>query len=206
MNSVNGSYSEEKEDDEMYQKTSPNDDSNSLLNDDKNYMNNETLYEYEENDFYKNGNNFCFYNLEKKRPRNIIDFYNVNSEEYKKNKMYEKVKSKLINLNNLPDYYVNEICSLSWFYSKKLSHKKLDTILPIIVYKVIKKNNINYISLKDLKEKINFRYKTYFQNEKLFNELNENIIKNKKKRSSSKLGTYFIKEQQYSELVYPYAV
>ena len=203
MNSINSSYSEEKEDDEMYQKTSPNEDSNSLLYDEKHFMNDETISENEKNDFYKDGNNnICLYNFEKKRPRNAIDFFNVNSEEYKKKKMFEKVKSKLINLNNLPDYYIDEICNLSWFYSKKLSHKKLDTILPIIVYKIIKKDNINYISLKDLKEKINFRYKTYFQNEKLFNELNENIIKNKKKRSLSELRTYITKEQKYSEIVY----
>ena len=202
MNSINSSYSEEKEDDEMYQKTSPNEDSNSLLYDEKHLVNDETISENEKNDFYKDGNNICLYNFEKKRPRNAIDFYNVNSEEYKKKKMFEKIKSKLINLNNLPDYYIDEICNLSWFYSKKLSHKKLDTILPIIVYKIIKKDNINYISLKDLKEKINFRYKTYFQNEKLFNELNENIIKNKKKRNSSEARAYNLKEQKYSELVY----
>ena len=88
MNSINSSYSEEKDDDEMYQKTSPNDNSNSLLYDEKNFMNNETIYENEENDFYKNGNNVCFYNFKKKRPRNTIDFMNVNNEEYKKNKMF----------------------------------------------------------------------------------------------------------------------
>ena len=60
MNSINSSYSEEKEDDEMNQKTSPNDDSNSLLYEDKNDLNNETIYENEENDFSKNGNNPLF--------------------------------------------------------------------------------------------------------------------------------------------------
>ena len=194
----NSSYSQKKGEDEMYQKTSPN-DSNSMILEDNSDINKDTIYDGE----FQNcdNNNFYFYNYGNRKPRNIIDYLNVNSDEYKKNRMSQKIKLMLINLPQLSKYYIDEICNLCWYYSKKLSHKKLSTILPVIVYKIITKYNIKYISLKDLKNKINFKYKTYFQNEKLFSELNESINNNNKKFSSN-IFTYNIKTQKYSDLVY----
>jgi len=196
----NSNLEEIDNEDEIYQKTSQN-DSNSMIFNGNNYINNEDYYK---NEFIDNGNNkICFYNFGNKKPHNIIDYLNINSDEYKKYKLYQKVKSMLINLKPLSKAYVEEICHLSWIYSKKLSHKKLSTIVPIIVYKIIKKYNIETISLKDLKKKINFSYKAYFQNEKLFTELNANLNlnKNKSKDSIYKI-TYNLKTQSYSELVY----
>ena len=193
----NSSYSQKKEEEEIYQKTSP-DDSNSMILADNSDINEDSIYENE----LKNNvnNNFCFYKLGNKKPRTLIDYLNVNSDEYKKNKVYQKIKAMLINLPQLSNSNINEICNLSWHYSQKLSHKKLSTIVPIIVYKIITKYQIKNISLKDLKNKINFRIKTYFQNEKLFSELNESINNQKKFRSN--IVTYNIKTQKYSDLVY----
>ena len=197
FNDENSSDSQKKEEDEIYQKTSPN-DSNSMILEDNSDINKEQIYEYE---FQNNDNNkFYFYNFQNKKPRTLIDYLNVNSDEFKKYKMSQKIKSMLISLPQLSKCYVDEICNLSWHYSKKLSHKKLSTIVPIIVYKIITKYNIKSISLKDLKNKINFRFKTYFQNEKLFDELNESINNEKKFRNN--IFAYKMKTQKYSDLVY----
>ena len=70
--------------------------------------------------------------------------------------------------NTLNKNIIDEIANSSWYYLKKLGNKKLSTIVPIITYKIIKKYKIKTVSLKDLKQKLNFSYKTYFRNEKLF--------------------------------------
>ena len=113
--------------------------------------------------------------------------------------MYQKIKLMLFGFSSFPKKYIDEICYLSWFYSKKLTHKKLSTIVPIIVYKIITKYNIKTISLKDLKKELNFSYKKYFKNEKLFTELNINVNINKDSLNNI---TNNIKTQNYSELVY----
>ena len=106
-------------------------------------------------------------------------------------------------LNSLSIDIINEISFLSWYYLKKLPNKKLVTIVPIITYKIIKKYNIKNVTLKDLKEKLNFKYKTYLKNEKLFDELNLNL--NQKKSNNSinfNINNIIIsKKQSFSELV-----
>ena len=108
-------------------------------------------------------------------------------------------------LNSLSNDIINEISFLSWYYSKKLPNKKLSIIAPIITYKIIKKYNIKNVTLKELKEKLNFRRKTYFKNEKLFDELNMNLIQNKsnnKFKFKNNINNIIIsKKQAYSELV-----
>ena len=203
MNSISSSNynsQENEEEDEKGQshKTSSNDFNSIQYEDEINYTDKETVYVNE----YNNNASNNFYYFENKKPKNILDYVNVNSDEYKKYKMSQKIKLMLHKLPNFPKCYIDEICNLSWFYSKKLSRKRLSTIVPIIVYKIITKYNINYISLKDLKDKINFRYKSYFKNEKLFTELNTNLTKIQKDKVLSDIKTGIIKNQKYSELVY----
>ena len=163
---TNDSFSEDKEEEDMEDYPNSLNNSNSNFNDEINnmYSDSGTIYH---NEYVKKEYNF----YDSKRPKTIIDYLNFNSEEYRKNKMSQKIKLMLYGLTSLSQSNIDEICYLSWFYSQKLSHKKLSTIVQIIVYKIIKKYNIKSITLKDLKSKINFRYKTYLKNEKLFPEL-----------------------------------
>ena len=198
-NSINNCPEEQYENNDICIKSSL-DDSNSVISEENNYRNDETIYEKE--CIYKSNNINNYYNFNKK-PKTLIDFLNINSDEYKKNKMYQKIKLMIKNLI-LPKSYNDEICYLSWYYSQKLPKKKLSTIVPIIVYKIILKYNIQSISLKDLKNSINFKYKTYFKNEKLFSELNEDLSQNNiiNKMSHNFVNKNSIKAQKYSELVY----
>ena len=163
---TNDSLSENKEEEDKDDYPNSLNNSNSNSNNEINniYNDNGTYYP---NEYVKNEYNFCY----SKKHKTIIDYLNFNSDEYKKYKMSQKIKLMLYGLNSLSQSNIDEICYLSWYYSQKLSHKKLSTIVQIIVYKIIKKYNIKSISLKDLKSKINFRYKTYLKNEKLFAEL-----------------------------------
>jgi hypothetical protein len=190
-------FSEEKEEeDDNYQKMSMN-DSDSMMNDGNNLINKENSYG---NDYFNNGNNNVYFNsFMNKRPRTNIDYLYINSDEYKKYKMYQKINSMLNKLTPLPKMYIDEICNLSWFYSKKLTNKKLSTIVPIIIYKIKTKYNIKAITLKDLKKKLNFSSKKYFKNEKLFTELNTNV--NIEKDYLNKMTNNLI-TSNYSELVY----
>ena len=176
---TNDSFSENKEEEDMEDYPNSLNNSNSNFNNEINsiYNGNEKVYA---NEYIKNEYNF----YDCKKPKTIIDYLNINSDEYRKNKMSQKIKLMLYGLNSLSQSNIDEICYLSWYYSQKLSHKKLSTIVQIIVYKIIKKYNIKSISLKDLKRKLNFRYKTYLKNEKLFPELD-----NYKKISISTIST-----------------
>lgn len=156
---------------------------------------------------YNNGfNNKVNYNFETKRQRNSIDYLHFNDNEYKKQQIYKKINIMLDGFKNtLNKNIIDEIANSSWYYLKTLSNKKLSTIVPIITYKIIKKYKIKTISLKDLKQKLNFSYKTYFRNEKLFSEfftnntekkLNKNYIYNNDINS-----IITIKKQSFSELV-----
>ena len=163
---TNDSLYEDKEEEDIEGFPNSLNNSNSNFDNESNNMNNDNgMYT---NEYVKNEYNF----FQPRKPKTIIDYFNFNSDEYRKFKMYQKVKLMLYGLNSLSQSNIDEICYLSWFYSQKLSHKKLSTIVQIIVYKIIKKYDIKSISLKDLKNKINFRYKTYLKNEKLFPELN----------------------------------
>ena len=177
---------------------SQNVNSNSIFSDNKS---NEISYI---NEFY-NGINKpnIIYNFWNKKQRNIIDYLNINDDEYKKQQCFKKINFMLKGLNSLPNDIINEIVYYSWYYFKKLSNKKLSTIVPIITYKIIKKYDIKSVSLKDLKQNLNFCYKTYFQNEKLFNELNSSA-KNKENnfKFNNNINNIIIsKKQTFSELV-----
>ena len=177
---------------------SQNGNSNSVFSDNKS---NEISYI---NEFYNGGNNQnIIYNFGNKKQRNIIDYLNINDEEYKKQQCYKKINFMIKELNSLPNDIINEIVYYSWYYFKKLSNKKLSTIVPIITYKIIKKYNIKSVSLKDLKQNINFSYKTYFQNEKLFSEMNS-VDKNKENnfKFNNNINNIIIsKKQSFPELV-----
>ena len=177
---------------------SQNVNSNSIFSDNKS---NEISYI---NEFYNGGNNQnIIYNFGNKKQRNIIDYLNINDEEYKRQQCYKKINFMIKGLNSLPNDIINEIVYYSWYYFKKLSNKKLSTIVPIITYKIIKKYNIKSVSLKDLKQNINFSYKTYFQNEKLFSEMNS-VVKNKENnfKFNNNINNIIIsKKQSFSELV-----
>ena len=177
---------------------SQNVNSNSIFSDNKS---NEISYI---NEFYNGGNNQnIIYNFGNKKQRNIIDYLNINDEEYKRQQCYKKINFMIKGLNSLPNDIINEIVYYSWYYFKKLSNKKLSTIVPIITYKIIKKYNIKSVSLKDLKQNINFSYKTYFQNEKLFSEMNS-VVKNKENnfKFNNNINNIIIsKKQSFPELV-----
>ena len=171
MNNIdtNSFYSYENE----IEQNSQNGNSNSILS---NSMDNEISNVNEIYNYGINRNNG--YNLGTKKQRNLIDYLKINDGEYKKQQCYKKINYMLKGLNSLPNDIMNEIIYLSHYYLKKLPNRKLTTIVPIITYKIIKKYNIKSVSLKDLKQNINFSYKTYFQNEKLFSEMNS-VVKNK---------------------------
>ena len=192
--STNSSNIEENEIEDYSQ----NVNSNSIFSDNKS---NEISYI---NEFYNGGNNQnIIYNFGNKKQRNIIDYLNINDEEYKRQQCYKKINFMIKGLNSLPNDIINEIVYYSWYYFKKLSNKKLSTIVPIITYKIIKKYNIKSVSLKDLKQNINFSYKTYFQNEKLFSEMNS-VVKNKENnfKFNNNINNIIIsKKQSLPELV-----
>ena len=122
---------------------SQNVNSNSIFSDNKS---NEISYI---NEFYNGGNNQnIIYNFGNKKQRNIIDYLNINDEEYKRQQCYKKINFMIKGLNSLPNDIINEIVYYSWYYFKKLSNKKLSTIVPIITYKIIKKYDIKNVSLK----------------------------------------------------------
>lgn len=168
------------------------------------YKDNEISYI---NEFYNGRNNgINFYDFATKKQRNKIDYLNISDEEYKKQKCYKKILLMLNGLNELSKNILDEIVYLSWYYYKKLSNKRLTTIVPIITYKILQKYDIQTVSLKDLKTKINFSYKKYFKNEKLFGELNSVVrlkmsSKNYKYNNNINNIIYSIK-QPYSELVF----
>ena len=151
-------------------------ENDSLSNSYKSIISNDNSIEVTNNEFYNGFNSRnSLYNLQNKKQRNSIDYLNINEEDYQKKICYKKINLMLKGLNSLSIDIINEISFLSWYYLKKLPNKKLVTIVPIITYKIIKKYNIKNVTLKDLKEKLNFKYKTYLKNEKLFDELNLNI-------------------------------
>ena len=201
MNNIdtNSSYSEQNE----INKNFSNGDYNSILSNSENDKSNGASYI---NDFYNgenNGNNLN--NYEVKKHRNLIDYLNINDDSYKKQQIEKKINLMLIGLKQLPKNIKDEIIFLSVYYLKKFQNKKLSSIVPIIAYKTIKKYNIKTVTLKDLRTELNFSYKTYFKNEKLFNEVDANI----NQRNSMGYFIYnnninkiiFPKKERYSELV-----
>ena len=176
MNNIDtfSSYSEENEIFKNIKRSESNsNDSGSYFSSQNDEKNNGELFI---NETYNEGNNNNnYYNFGGKKQRNIIDYLNINDNAYKKQQLYKKINIILNKFKPLPQNIIDEINYLSWYYTKKLPNKNLLTIVSIIIYKIIKKYNIKIISLKDLKEKLNFSYSTYFKNEKLFNELNTSI-------------------------------
>ena len=181
-------------------------ENDSLSNSSKSILSNNNSIEVTNNEFYNGFNSRnSLYNLQNKKQRNSIDYLNINEEDYQKKICYKKINLMLKGLNSLSIDIINEISFLSWYYLKKLPNKKLVTIVPIITYKIIKKYNIKNVTLKDLKEKLNFKYKTYLKNEKLFDELNLNLNQKKSNNSinfNNNINNIIIsKKQSFSELV-----
>ena len=180
-------------------------ENNSISNNSNSTLSNNNSIEIANNEPFNSFNNGnVIYNFLNKKQRNSIDYLNINEEDYQKKVCYKKINFMLKGLNSLSNDIINEISFLSWYYSKKLPNKKLSIIVPIITYKIIKKYNIKNVTLKELKEKLNFRRKTYFKNEKLFDELNMNLIQNKsnnKFKFKNNINNIISKKQAYSELV-----
>ena len=180
-------------------------ENNSISNNSNSTLSNNNSIEIANNEPFNSFNNGnVIYNFLNKKQRNSIDYLNINEEDYQKKVCYKKINFMLKGLNSLSNDIINEISFLSWYYSKKLPNKKLSIIVPIITYKIIKKYNIKNVPLKELKEKLNFRRKTYFKNEKLFDELNMNLIQNKsnnKFKFKNNINNIISKKQAYSELV-----
>ena len=181
-------------------------ENDSLSNSSKSILSNNNSIEVTNNEFYNGFNSRnSLYNLQNKKQRNSIDYLNINEEDYQKKICYKKINLMLKGLNSLSIDIINEISFLSWYYLKKLPNKKLVTIVPIITYKIIKKYNIKNVTSKDLKEKLNFKYKTYLKNEKLFDELNLNLNQKKSNNSinfNNNINNIIIsKKQSFSELV-----
>ena len=179
----------------------------------KNYSNSvlseeDDINKYDENSFINEINNYANnktnYNFEVKKKYNTIDYLNFNEDESKKQQCYKKIEQILNELNKkLPRNIITQIIFHSYNFQKKFPRKQLATIVPIVTYKILKKNNIATISLKDLKTKLNFKCKTYFKNEKLFSELNPNTehkILNLKYNNKNTININH-KNKNYSELV-----
>ena len=200
MNNIDeySSYSEQNE----INQNILNDYSNSVLSEEDN------INKYDENSFINEINNYSNnktnYNFEVKKKYNTIDYLNFNEDESKKQQCYKKIEQILNELNKkLPRNIITQIIFHSYNFQKKFPRKQLATIVPIVTYKILKKNNIKTISLKDLKTKLNFKCKTYFKNEKLFSELNPNTehkILNLKYNNKNTININH-KNKNYSELV-----
>ena len=178
-----------------YSNSMPSDQDNS------NYDENSSI-----NGIENGANNKINYNFELKKNYNTIDFLNFNDGESKKQQCYKKIEQMLKDFNKLlPEYIIKQIIVQSYNYQTKFPKKKLATIVPIVTYKIIKKNNIKTVSLKDLKSKFKFKLKTYFKNEKLFSELNpkveHKIINLKGLYKNSINYTINHKSQSFSDLV-----
>ena len=200
MNNIDeySSYSEQNE----INQNILNDYSNSVLSEE------DDINKYDENSFINEINNYSNnktnYNFEVKKKYNTIDYLNFNEDESKKQQCYKKIEQILNELNQkLPRNIITQIIFHSYNFQKKFPRKQLATIVPIVTYKILKKNNIATISLKDLKTKLNFKCKTYFKNEKLFSELNPNTehkILNLKYNNKNTININH-KNKNYSELV-----
>lgn len=200
MNNIDeyNSYSEQNE----INQNILNDYSNSVLSEE------DDINKYDENSFINEINNYSNnktnYNFEVKKKYNTIDYLNFNEDESKKQQCYKKIEQILNELNKkLPRNIITQIIFHSYNFQKKFPRKQLATIVPIVTYKILKKNNIKTISLKDLKTKLNFKCKTYFKNEKLFSELNPNTehkILNLKYNNKNTININH-KNKNYSELV-----
>ena len=113
--------------------------------------------------------------------KNSLDLLNLNDSNYENYKLSQKILNK-IKIFNFDTKINNEIISIC-LANKKLMN--LNYLLEIVVYKIIKKYNFD-ISIKELKEKINFKISHYLKyNNKLniYNEFNfkqiiMNLIKN----------------------------
>ena len=113
--------------------------------------------------------------------KNSLDLLNLNDSNYENYKLSQKILNK-IKIFNFDNKINNEIISIC-LINKKLMN--LNYLLEIVIYKIIKKYNFD-ITIKELKEKINFKISHYLKyNNKLniYNEFNYkqiimNLIKN----------------------------
>ena len=113
--------------------------------------------------------------------KNSLDLLNLNDSNYENYKLSQKILNK-IKIFNFDNKINNEIISIC-LTNKKLMN--LNYLLEIVIYKIIKKYNFD-ITIKELKEKINFKISHYLKyNNKLniYNEFNYkqiimNLIKN----------------------------
>jgi hypothetical protein len=113
--------------------------------------------------------------------KNSLDLLNLNDSNYENYKLSQKILNK-IKIFNFDNKINNEIISIC-LANKKLMN--LNYLLEIVIYKIIKKYNFD-ITIKELKEKINFKISHYLKyNNKLniYNEFNYkqiimNLIKN----------------------------
>ena len=113
--------------------------------------------------------------------KNSLGLLNLNDSNYENYKLSQKILNK-IKIFNFDNKINNEIISIC-LTNKKLMN--LNYLLEIVIYKIIKKYDFD-ITIKELKEKINFKISHYLKyNNKLniYNEFNYkqiimNLIKN----------------------------
>ena len=113
--------------------------------------------------------------------KNSLDLLNLNDSNYENYKLSQKILNK-IKIFNFDNKINNEIISICLANKKSMN---LNYLLEIVIYKIIKKYNFD-ITIKELKEKINFKISHYLKyNNKLniYNEFNYkqiimNLIKN----------------------------
>jgi hypothetical protein len=153
-----------------------NTDNSDILNEENYYYPNDNILVNESIKLDMNNNFILNHKI-----KNSLDLLNLNDSNYENYKLSQKILNK-IKIFNFDNKINNEIISIC-LTNKKLMN--LNYLLEIVIYKIIKKYNFD-ITIKELKEKINFKISHYLKyNNKLniYNEFNYkqiimNLIKN----------------------------
>ena len=153
-----------------------NTDNSDILNEENYYYPNDNILVNESIKLDMNNNFILNHKI-----KNSLDLLNLNDSNYENYKLSQKILNK-IKIFNFDNKINNEIISIC-LANKKLMN--LNYLLEIVIYKIIKKYNFD-ITIKELKEKINFKISHYLKyNNKLniYNEFNYkqiimNLIKN----------------------------
>ena len=99
-----------------------------------------------------------------KNPKTTLDFLMLESETYEKYKIAEMIKQQIAEFS-FDKKIIDEIINLCFLYRSKL---KINRLLPIVIYKVIKKYNYPF-SITDIQTKINFSRANYLKNSNIIN-------------------------------------
>jgi len=139
-----------------------------ILNDENYYYSNDNILVNEQIKINMN-NNF----ISNHKYKNSIELLNLNNSNYDNYKLSQKILNK-IKIFNFDKKINDEIISICLANKKLLN---LNYLIEIVIYKIIKKYNFD-ISIKDLKEKINFSISHYLKYNNIINIYNEYNFKN----------------------------